>query len=189
MKFKELFTGADGIFTVFEQSFPDDFAKVFGETTPQNLNILALGMYGNKVLFDYITEDSWKTYVETVIATRLLNWVRLSDALTAEYDITTSYRSEHTKTGTEGVKSDNSSEIFNASKPFNNEDFDNKERQQRNGEKSEDRTYNLTDTTTRSVGGGSVAESLKKEIEIRHYNLQKQVMSEIVSELTLSVYD
>lgn len=189
MKFKELFTGADGIFTVFEQKFPDEFSTIFGELTPQNLNILALGMYGNKVLFDYITEATWRDFVEPVISINLFNWVRLSEAMTAEYDVTMSYRSQHTKTGTESVEQENSTENLSATKPFNNENFDDGQRQQRTGKKSEDRTYNLTDTTTRSLGGKTVGEALEKEIEIRRYNLQRQIMSEIVSELTLSVYD
>lgn len=189
MKFRELFTGADGIFNVFEQSFPTEFADLFGELTPQALNSLALGLYGNKSLFDYITAESYAEYVKTCIALNLFNWKRLNDAITAEYSVTTSYKSEHTKTGTEGVTVDETNENLNAKKPFNNQDFDNGERQQNTRQRGEDRTYNLTDTTTRSVGGATVGDNIQKEIQIRRFNLQRQIMSDLVSELTLSVYD
>lgn len=189
MKFKELFSGAQGIFTVFEQNFPTEFADLFGEMTPQALNSQTLGLYGNKTLFDYITADTYAEFVKTCIQLNLFNWKRLNDAITAEYDVTTSYKSIHTKTGTESVSSDDNSTFLNAKKPFNNVDFDDTERQKRDGQKSEDRTYNLTDSETRNVGGATVAENVQKEIQIRRYNLQKQIMSEIVDEITLSVYD
>lgn len=189
MKFKELFTSADGIFNVFEQSFPTDFETLFGEQTAQALNSFALGLYGNKTLFDYITADSYPDFVKIAISQRLQGWTRTNSALLAQYDVTTGEKTEHTKTGTEGVSVNDNNETLTANKPFNNENFDDGQRQTRTGQKSEDRTYNLTDNTTRSLGGESANKSLQKEIEIRRYNLQRQIMSDIVAEITLSVYD
>lgn len=189
MKFNELFTSADGIFTVFEKSFPTDFATLFGNLTPTVLNSFALGLYGKRVLFDYVTADSWELYVETCIAMNLSNWMRLNSALTTPYDVTTGYKTEHTKTGTENITVSEDNESLSAKKPFNGETFDDDERQQKTQSKSEDRTYNLADTTTHSNGGAAVADSIEKEIEVRRHNLQRQIIAELVADVAISIYE
>ena len=189
MKFKELFTGTDGIFTVFEQSFPDAYQKIFGVTTSQDLNIYVLGMCGNKVLCDYITADSWRTFVETTIQMNLFNWVRQSEVLNAEYDVTLGDSVERKKTGTEGANTNETDTNLYAKKPFNNENFDDSERQSRAKQRGEERTYNLTETETHHLNGGYATENIRKEIALRRLNLQRQIMSDIAGDITLSVYE
>lgn len=189
MKFKELFTSADGIFTVFEKSFPTEFADLFGKLTPAGLNSLALGLYGNKTLCDYITADSYADFVKTTISMCLFGWQRTNNAIKLEYDPTAGEKTVHTKTGTEGVTITDNNENLTAKKPFNDGNFNDDERQQRTGQKTEDRVYNLSDSTTRNLDGKSAIQSLQKEIDIRRYNLQRQIMSDIVGEITLPVYD
>ena len=189
MKFKELFTGTDGIFTVFEQSFPDAYQKIFGGTTSQDLNIYVLGMCGNKVLCDYITADSWRTFVETTIQMNLFNWVRQSEVLNAAYDVTLGDSVERKKTGTEGFDTNETDTNLYAKKPFNNENFDDSERQSRAKQRGEERTYNLTETETHHLNGGYATENIRKEIALRRLNLQRQIMSDIAGDITLSVYE
>lgn len=189
MKFKELFTGTDGIFTVFEQSFPDAYQKIFGGTTSQDLNIYVLGMCGNKVLCDYITADSWRTFVETTIQMNLFNWVRQSEVLNAAYDVTLGDSVERKKTGTEGANTNETDTNLYAKKPFNNENFDDSERQSRAKQRGEERTYNLTETETHHLNGGYATENIRKEIALRRLNLQRQIMSDIAGDITLSVYE
>ena len=189
MKFKELFTGTDGIFTVFEQSFPDAYQKIFGGTTSQDLNIYVLGMCGNKVLCDYITADSWRTFVETTIQMNLFNWVRQSEVLNAAYDVTLGDSVERKKTGTEGFNTNETDTNLYAKKPFNNENFDDSERQSRAKQRGEERTYNLTETETHHLNGGYATENIRKEIALRRLNLQRQIMSDIAGDITLSVYE
>lgn len=189
MKFKELFTGTDGIFTVFEQTFPDAYQQIFVGSAPQDLNIYVLGMCGNKVLCDYITADSWRTFVETTIKMNLFNWLRQSAVLNAEYDVTLGDSVERKKTGTEGFNTNETDTNLYAKKPFNNENFDDSERQANTKQRGEERTYNLTETETKHLNGGYVTENIKRELELRRLNLQRQIMSDIVNDITLSVYE
>lgn len=189
MKFKELFTGTDGIFTVFEQSFPDAFNKIFGGIAPQQLNAYVLGACGNKVLCDYITADSWRSFVETTINMNLFNWERQTDAIKSQYNVALGDSVERKKTGTEGANNNETDTNLYAKKPFNNETFDDSERQSRAKQRSEERTYNLTETETKHLNGGYVTENVKREIAMRRLNLQRQIMLDIVNDITLSVYE
>ena len=189
MKFKELFTGTDGIFTVFEQSFPDAFKKIFGEIAPRQLNTYVLEVCGNKVLCDYITADSWRTFVETTINMNLFNWERQTDAIKSEYNVALGDSVERKKTGTEGADTNETDTNLYAKKPFNNENFDDSERQARTKQRGEERTYNLTETETKHLNGGYVTENVKREIAMRRFNLQRQIMLDIVNDITLSVYE
>ena len=189
MKFKELFTGTDGIFTVFEQSFPDAFNKIFGGIAPRQLNAYVLGACGNKVLCDYITADSWQSFVETTINMNLFNWERQIDAIKSEYNVALGDSVERKKTGTEGADTNETDTNLYAKKPFNNETFDDSERQARTKERGEERTYNLTETETKHLNGGYVTENVKREIAMRRLNLQRQIMLDIVNDITLSVYE
>lgn len=189
MKFKELFTGTDGIFTVFEQSFPDAFNKIFGGIAPRQLNTYVLGVCGNKVLCDYITADSWRTFVETTINMNLFNWERQTDAIKSEYNVALGDSVERKKTGTEGANNNETDTNLYAKKPFNNETFDDSERQARTKQRGEERTYNLTETETKHLNGGYVTENVKREIAMRRLNLQRQIMLDIVNDITLSVYE
>ena len=189
MKFKELFTGTDGIFTVFEQTFPDAFKKIFGEIAPRQLNTYVLGVCGNKVLCDYITADSWRTFVETTINMNLFNWERQTDAIKSEYNVALGDSVERKKTGTEGADTNETDTNLYAKKPFNNENFDDSERQARTKQRGEERTYNLTETETKHLNGGYVTENVKREIAMRRLNLQRQIMLDIVNDITLSVYE
>ena len=189
MKFKELFTGTDGIFTVFEQSFPDAYQKIFGGIAPRQLNAYVLGACGNKVLCDYITADSWQSFVETNINMNLFNWVRQSEVLKSQYDVTLGDSVERKKTGTEGYDTNETDTNLYAKKPFNNENFDDSERQSRAKQRGEERTYNLTETETKHLNGGYVTENVKREIAMRRLNLQRQIMLDIVNDITLSVYE
>lgn len=189
MKFKELFTGTDGIFTVFEQTFPDAFKHIFGEIAPRQLNAYVLGVCGNKVLCDYITADSWRSFVETTINMNLFNWQRQTDAIKSEYNVALGDSVERKKTGTEGADTNETDTNLYAKKPFNNENFDDSERQARTKQRGEERTYNLTETETKHLNGGYVTENVKREIAMRRLNLQRQIMLDIVNDITLSVYE
>ena len=189
MKFKELFTGTDGIFTVFEQTFPDAFKQIFGEIAPRQLNAYVLGACGNKVLCDYITADSWKSFVETTINMNLFNWERQTDAIKSEYNVAFGDSVERKKTGTEGADTNETDTNLYAKKPFNNENFDDSERQSRAKQRGEERTYNLTETETKHLNGGYVTENIRKEIALRRLNLQRQIMLDIVNDITLSIYE
>ena len=189
MKFKELFTVTDGIFTLFERSVPDAFNKIFGGIAPRQLNTYVLGVCGNKVLCDYITADSWRTFVETTINMNLFNWERQTDAIKSAYDVTLGDSVERKKTGTEGADTNETDTNLYAKKPFNNENFDDSERQARTKQRGEERTYNLTETETKHLNGGYVTENVKREIAMRRLNLQRQIMLDIVNDITLSVYE
>ena len=189
MKFKELFTGTDGIFTVFEQSFPDAYQKIFGGIAPRQLNNYVLGLCGNKVLCDYITADSWRTFVETTINMNLFNWERQTDAIKSEYNVALGDSVERKKTGTEGADTNETDTNLYAKKPFNNENFDDSERQSRAKQRGDERTYNITETETKHLNGGYVTENVKREIVMRMLNLQRKIMLDIANDITLSVYE
>lgn len=189
MKYKELFTGENGIFTLFNSHFEGTFRELFGEMTPQQLDSVSLALYGNRVLFECVDKDTWETFVTAFIQMSIPQWLRTNKAITAEYDVLTSNKTVRTKTGTQRGDSGDTTETLSANKPFNENDFKDSERQQKTANKQDTITYDVTDTVTGNDGSKFVQDYLIKEIEIRRYNFQKQVMLSIVNEICLSLYD
>ena len=119
----------------------------------------------------------------------LFNWERQRDAIKSAYDVTLGDSVERKKTGTDGADTNETDTNLYAKKPFNNENFDDSERQSRAKQRGEERTYNLTETETDHLSGGYATDNIRKEIALRRLNLQRQIMLDIVNDITLSVYE
>lgn len=189
MKFSELFTSADnGIFTVFEDDFSDEFGTLFGEIEPTALNSQALALYGNKELFGYVTSENWEMLITTEIALSLPGWLKANTAITAEYDVLKPNVRVKTKEGEETIEVEDDNTTLNGNKPFNEDVFKDAERRTEDKNHSQTNTYDLTETVT-THGGGNVTENVDKEIRFRlKTNLQKEIMHSLVKSITLSLY-
>lgn len=189
MKFSELFTSAEnGIFTVFENDFSDEFGTLFGDIEPTDLNSKALSLYGNKELFGYVTSENWEMLITTEIALSLPGWLKANAAMTAQYDVLKPNVRIKTKEGTEVVDMDDTDTVLNGNKPFNEDVFKDAERRSDTKTHDQTNTYDLTETVT-THGGGNVTENVDKEIRFRlKTNLQKEIMHSLVKSITLSLY-
>ena len=188
MKFNELFTSADnGIFSVFEDVYQNEFEELFGGQSATDLNSVALALYGNKELFGYLSSDNWELFVKTCIGLNLYGWMRTNDALTAEYDVLKSHKRTRKKTGTQGNETDDENTTLSANKPFNEETFKDSERELQTKSRTQTDTFNITETDEDS-GNGYMADIIAKEIELRKQSFQREIMLTIVNDITLSLY-
>ena len=105
-----------------------------------------------------------------------------------EYDVLNPVTEKTTETVNNTVDETGNNNAVNSSVTFNNGDFGNDTKQQR------DSTGNRQETGTKTVvknsisGGVPVSEIIKKEMSLRQTNFKTQVITDIAKELTVDIY-
>lgn len=190
MKFNELFTYENGIFTLFDKEYPQDFALLFGGgLNAVQLNIMAVSRFGHRTLAHYVKEDTWEVLVSTYISTKMQDWLRTMEAMTAKYDVLQPYKETKSRTFSTTEDTDTSDEKLSGKKPFNEPDFSFDGKEQKTGSRSQNRTDTDETETVKSGARYTVAEYIREEIEVRRYNYQQDIIKQIVDEITVSVYE
>ena len=68
MKYKELFTPANGLFAKYVCPFFDEFQNnLFQNAVPEELDGLALFKYGNRTLSDGLTADTASVVIKGIV--------------------------------------------------------------------------------------------------------------------------
>lgn len=186
MKFNECFTG-NGIFQIFKTAFPSQFAELFTETAVSDLDNYTALKYGDRICINSITPETAETAVKSVVAIHLENWVKLKNAVSAEYDATINTAEQRTKTGTIERQNTGNETTLNAEKFYNDTDFTDNERTGTQNTANAKEIYDVTETFSGS--GGNISENVRKEINLRReFNLLVYISQEIVNEITLKIY-
>lgn len=115
-------------------------------------------------------------------------WLRQNDALTAKYDILTPTQRKVTETRSTDRNRENNATRLSANKAFNDENFSDNERNTDTGTDTETETYNTERVELGPNVSVSVSETISQELKVRQYNLQKAIITAIVSEMTLDIY-
>ena len=190
MKFNELFTDSDGIFAaVFATDFPELYATVFGANDPVILDRWTYLKYGGRELLDTVTSDTYKNFVGSVIAINANKWTKVITLLNKEYDPLNPTVKTVTTTKTATTATSDTNESINAKKVFNDEQFNDNDRNQNNGtgSRQDDESTNSTES---GVGGGTPYSTIiQKEKELREDDYRRTVIAEIVNEITLTIYN
>lgn len=190
MKYNELFTVADGVFTIFQENFPNEFGTLFEGNTAESLNIRAMGIYGNKTLINSLTAENKTDYINAVIGTEVGNWLKINDALLAQYDAGSTV--DMTETVTTGRTYDNTDtgSTSRAEKAFNDIEFKDNERQQTNDARKGTETENKETHKSgfdNSKGGSFL---IQKEIELRRQgSIFRYVADDLIGGITISIYE
>lgn len=189
MKINELFTGENGLFEkIFKPLFPVVYDSIFGTDDPKIIDIDFRFKYGEKTLVNAITNETANDIVKSIITVKFDEWQKQIQVFKKEYDVLDPVTEKTTETVNNTVDETGNNNSVNSSVTFNDGDFGNDTKQQR------DSTGNRQETGTKTVVKNGVpssvltSEVIQKEMILRRTNFKTQVMTELAKELTVDIY-
>lgn len=189
MKINELFTGENGLFEkIFKPLFPVLYKSIFGEDDPKLIDVDLRFKYGNRILLDAVTNETATDIVKSIISVKFDEWQKQIQVFKTEYDVLDPVTEKTTETTSNTVEETGNNNSVNSSVTFNNGDFGNDTKQQR------DSTGNRQETGTKTVVKNGVpssvltSEIIQKEMSLRKTNFKTQVITELAKELTIDIY-
>ena len=189
MKINELFTTENGLFEkIFKPLFPVLYESIFGEDDPKLIDVDLRFKYGNRTLVDAITNETATDIVKSIITVKFDEWQKQIQVFNNEYDVLNPITSKTTETINNTVDETGNNNTVDSSVTFNNGEFGNDTKQQR------DSTGNRQETGTKTVvkngvpTGIPVSEIIQKEMSLRKTNFKTQVITELAKELTIDIY-
>ena len=189
MKINELFTGENGLFEkIFAPLFPVLYKSIFGDDEPKVIDIDLRFKYGNRTLVDAVTNETATDIVKSIITVKFDEWQKQIQVFNNEYDVLNPVTSKTTETTNNTVDETGNNNTIDSSVTFNDGDFGNDTKQQR------DSTGNRQETGTKTVVRNGVpssvptSEIIQKEMNLRKTNFKTQVVTEIVKEISLDIY-
>lgn len=189
MKINELFTGENGLFErIFAPMFPVLYKSIFGDDDPKVIDIDLRFKYGNRTLIDAVTNETATDIVKSIITVKFDEWQKQIQVFNNEYDVLNPVSSKETVNESNTVDETGNNNTIDSSVTFNNGDFGNDTKQQR------DSTGNRQETRTKTISKSGipssvpVSEIIQKEINLRKTNFKTQVVTEIAKEISLDIY-
>ena len=189
MKINELFTVDNGLFeTIFEPNFPVLYKSIFGGDTPNLIDIDLRFKYGNRELVDAITNETATDIIKGIITVKFDEWQRQIQVFDKEYDVLNPVTSKTTETATNTVDETGNNSTVDSSVTFNNGEFGNDTKQQRDSTGNRQETGTKTSTKSGFPSSIPVSEIIQKEMNLRKTNFKTQVVTEIAKEISLDIY-
>ena len=189
MTINELFTGENGLFEkIFAPSFPVLYKSIFGDDDPKLIDIDLRFKYGNRTLVDAVTNETATDIVKSIITVKFDEWQKQIQVFNNEYDVLNPVIEKETVEHDNTVKETGDNNSVNSSVTFNNGDFGNDTKQQRNTTGNRQENGN---TTRSKYGVGSsipVSDIIQKEINLRKTNFKTQVITELAKEISIDIY-
>ena len=189
MKINELFTGDNGLFEkIFKPLFPVLYDSIFGTDDPKVLDIDFRFKYGERTLVNAITNETANDIVKGIITVKFDEWQKQIQVFKKEYDVLDPVTEKTTETVNNTMDETGNNNSVNSSVTFNNGDFGNDTKLQR------DSTGNRQETGTKTVVKNGVpssvltSEIIQKEMSLRKTNFKTQVITELAKELTVDIY-
>lgn len=189
MKINELFTGENGLFEkIFAPLFPVLYKSIFGEDDPKLIDIDFRFKYGNKILVDAVTNETANDIVKSIITVKFDEWQRQIQVFNKEYDVLNPVTSKTTETTSNTVDETGNNNTVDSSTTFNNGDFGNDAKQQRESTGNRQETGTKTSVKNGLPSSVPVSEIIQKEMSLRKTNFKTQVIAELANELTIDIY-
>lgn len=189
MKINELFTVENGLFeTIFEPNFPVLYKSIFGEDDPKLIDTDLRFKYGNRQLVDAVTKETATDILKGIITVKFDEWQKQIQVFDKEYDVLNPVISKETAEHDNTVKETGDNNSVNSSVTFNDGDFGNDTKQQRNTTGNRQENGN---TTRCKYGVGNsvpVSEIIQKEMNLRKTNFKTQVITELAKEISIDIY-
>lgn len=189
MKINELFTTENGLFEkIFKPLFPVLYDSIFGNDDPKLIDVNFRLKYGNKTLIDAVTNETANDIVKSIITVKFDEWQNQIQVFKKEYDVLNPVTSKTTETMSNTVDETGNNNTVDSSVTFNNGDFGNDTKQQRDS--TGNRQENGTKTVVKNGVPSSVptSEIIQKEMSLRKTNFKTQVITELAKELTVDIY-
>ena len=189
MKIKEFFTVDNGLFeTIFEPNFPVLYKSIFGEDTPNLIDIDLRFKYGNRELVDAITNETATDIIKGIITVKFDEWQKQIQVFNNEYDVLNPVTSKETVTENNTVEETGNNNTIDSSVTFNNGDFGNDTKQQRDSTGNRQETGTKTTVANGVPSGVLTSEIIQKEMSLRKTNFKTQIITELAKELTIDIY-
>ena len=189
MKINEFFTTENGLFEkIFKPLFPDVYKLIFANSDPKLIDNDFRFKYGNRTLVDAVTNETATDIVKSIITVKFEEWQRQIYVFSLKYDPLKPVTSTTTETTNNTVDETGNNNTVDSSVTFNNGDFGNDTKQQRDSTGNRQETG--TKTTIRNGVPTSVpiSEIIQKEMSLRKTNFKMQVITELAKELTVDIY-
>lgn len=189
MKINELFTGENGLFEkIFKPLFPVLYQSIFGDDDPKIIDTEFRFKYGNRVLVDAVTNETANDIVKGIITVKFDEWQKQIQVFNKEYDVLNPVTSHKTETINNTVDETGNNNTVDSSTTFNNGDFGNDTKQQRDSTGNRQETGTKTTVENGVPSSLPVSEIIQKEISLRKTNFKTQVITELAKELTIDIY-
>lgn len=189
MKINELFTGDNGLFEkIFKPLFPGLYTSIFGEDDPKLIDIDLRFKYGNRTLVDAVTTETVTDIVKSIITVKSDEWQKQIQVFNNEYDVLNPVTSKETVTTSSTVDETGNNNTVDSSVTFNDGDFGNDTKQQRDSTGNRQETGTKTSSKSGIPSSVPVSEIIQKEMSLRKTNFKTQVITELAKELTIDIY-
>ena len=189
MKINELFTGENGLFEkIFAPLFPVLYKSIFGEDDPKLIDIDLRFKYGNRTLVDAVTTETATDIVKSIITVKFDEWQKQIQVFNEEYDVLNPVTSKETVTTSSTVDETGNNNTVDSSVTFNDGDFGNDTKQQRDSTGNRQETGTKTSSKSGIPSSVPVSEIIQKEMNLRKTNFKTQVVTEIAKEISLDIY-
>lgn len=189
MKINELFTGENGLFEkIFKPLFPVLYKSIFNEDDPVLIDIDFRFKYGNRTLVDAITNETANDIVKSIITVKSDEWQKQIQVFNNEYDVLNPVTSKETVTTSSTVDETGNNNTVDSSVTFNDVDFGNDTKQQRDSTGNRQETSTKTSSKSGIPSSVTTSEIIQKEMSLRKTNFKTQVITELAKELTIDIY-
>lgn len=189
MKINELFTGENGLFEkIFAPQFPVLYKSIFGEDDPKLIDIDFRFKYGNRILCNAVTPETANDIVKGIITVKFDEWQKQIQVFNNEYDPLNPVTEKLTETTNNTVDETGNNNTVDSSVTFNNGDFGNDTKQQRDSTGNRQETGTKTTVKNSLPAGVPVSEIVQKEMILRKTNFKTQVVTDIAKEISLDIY-
>ena len=189
MKINELFTVDNGLFeTIFEPNFPVLYKSIFNEDDPKLIDIDLRFKYGNREVVDAITKETATDIIKGIITVKFDEWQKQIQVFNNEYDVLNPVTSKETVTTSSTVDETGNNNTVDSSVTFNDGDFGNDTKQQRDSTGNRQETGTKTSSKIGIPSSVPVSEIIQKEMNLRKTNFKTQVVTEIAKEISLDIY-
>lgn len=189
MKINELFTGENGLFEkIFAPLFPVLYKSIFNEDDPVLIDIDFRFKYGNRTLVDVITNETATDIVKSIITVKFDEWQKQIQVFNNEYDVLNPVTSKETVTTSSTVDETGNNNTVDSSVTFNDGDFGNDTKQQRDFTGNRQETGTKTSSKSGIPSSVPTSEIIQKEMSLRKTNFKTQVITELAKELTIDIY-
>ena len=189
MKINELFTTENGLFEkIFKPLFPVLYESIFGNDDPKLIDIELRLKYGNRTLVDTVTNETATDIVKSIITVKFDEWQKQIQVFNSKYDVLNPVTEKLTETTNNTVDETGNNNTVDSSVTFNNGEFGNDTKQQRDSTGNRQETGTRTTVKNSLPNGVPISEIIQKEISLRKTNFKTQVIEELAKELTVDIY-
>ncbi len=187
MKYKELFTDNNGLFTnIFAKYYTAEYNTIFGENTSELVDTYTRLNFGGRELMHGLTEGDYINNVRSVISLYVGEWVKGARVMQEEYnavlnvsrqlerDINTTNNENYTNTDEESNK------VFNETAFYPTEKTEISNERLNNGTTAE--------RVTERKGVEDVGGALIKEFNRKLQSYKNDIIFVLIEKLTKSIY-